>query len=135
MKTLNKIQTRQFFLDEEGYETMVQNWKDAWNTDRSTLRSIHFLLYSLLRGRNCARVFTPITNTKKLENGLTANETSMSARYGLPRALKHEIFAGLTVPALNLCLRVILDLDNSYTQDGLDYLQKKTDEEVLVRGS
>lgn len=94
MNTLNKTITRHFFIDDEGYNKLVESWSRFSNDPelRKTLSAEHYLAYAILRGKDWRKAFTPITNSVKLANGQTPTQALRAAVYRLKSALNHEVF-------------------------------------------
>ena len=116
MQTLNKSITNTFFNDpENGYSNLIRTWKQYTNNPDCNLQSQHYLLYSILRGKDYSKGFSPITNAIKLENGQSPLQAFNSAKIYclsdgkyLTAAYDHLIFKGLLVPGVHLLLKEIL---------------------------
>ncbi len=90
----------QLFSDKEHYLQFLQAWKQAVNSPsvKSTkdpiygnklsgsVRSEHYMLYNILRGRSADVGFTPISNKNKLMNGVPLNLELHNARWAIERA-------------------------------------------------
>jgi hypothetical protein len=97
INTLSKSITSTFFLREEGYTHLVANWKLAINDQESpTEPSASMLLaYSILRGKDWRKGFTPITRSSKLSSGHYAvHDGALKSLYGLREALRSPLFVG-----------------------------------------
>lgn len=87
MKTLNRVQTMDFYNEADGYRRLCDHWSCVMQDRelRKSLTAAHHLLYLILRGKNWQTAFAPITNRAKLENGGFYN-------WGAKRAL-HQLHA------------------------------------------
>jgi len=87
MKTLQIENTREiFFTSKEQYLHLRKVWSQAVNSaENYKLTAGHHLIYSLLRGRDAMKGFTPTTNTNKLSNGAYINYGLYEARNELSR--------------------------------------------------
>ena len=89
MKLIIENARTTFFNDKEHYLNFRKAWAEAsnapermstlerndWGTYRKAgnLTAAHNFLYSLLRGKDALKGFTPVTNTNKLSNGAYIN--------------------------------------------------------------
>lgn len=60
-----------YFRDADHYHAFRAAWKASCreNREKGHLKTEHYALYALLRGRDLKKSFSPITNSRKLENG------------------------------------------------------------------
>lgn len=89
MDTLSKTQNSAFFASAGDYENLCRKWSALVNTRHEEMGAEHHLLYLALRGKNWRTAFTPISNTRKLQNGAFYD-------WALHRALRrihHEVHA------------------------------------------
>lgn len=71
MKTLGKKVTAFVFGSEEGYKQLKQHWSTLMQSERKhELGPEHHVLYLALLGKDFTKGFTPVTNPKKLDNGM-----------------------------------------------------------------
>lgn len=80
MNTLSKQITAALTGGEEGYNTVVRDWKRVVAEGKIKLRPEHYLLYAILRGKDYRKAFTPVTNKTKLENGCREQQGLFIAR-------------------------------------------------------
>lgn len=66
MKTLSKQITSSFY-SLSSYEELKTDWAEHCQTSQVTTSEL--MLYQILRGKDWTKMFTPITNKVKLENG------------------------------------------------------------------
>ncbi len=65
MKTLSKEITSTFFKEGYGFEDLKKIWVENYSNTTSKMN----LVYSILRGKNYLKSFTPVRNANKIENG------------------------------------------------------------------
>lgn len=98
MKTLQIENTRElFFTSKEQYLHFRKVWSQTVNSaEKNKLTGGHHLIYSLLRGRDAVKGFTPTTSTNKLSNGAYINYGLYEARSKLSR-MANNIQQGIDV--------------------------------------
>ncbi len=70
MNTLPRPVTAKLFTTPDSYFALRKHWSALVNSDRKhELSAAHHTLYLALLGKDWRKAFTPITNTRKLENG------------------------------------------------------------------
>lgn len=69
MKTLGKNTTRNFYINEDGYDRIRAIWSGIKDKGHHPTAAEH-LLYMAVIGRDFRKAFTPITNFVKITNGL-----------------------------------------------------------------
>lgn len=62
-----------FILSAEERSVLFRTWRELYATREAN--AFDFLLYALLRGKDPRAGFTPISNTNKLSNGSTADQS------------------------------------------------------------
>jgi hypothetical protein len=113
MNTLPKAITAQFFPDASSYAALRRHWSALVRSDcRHDLTATHHLLYRVLLGKDWRAGFTPITNTRKLDNGAYPGWVLFRALWELHAPWKEQWllapFEGLvTVPMLELVRQVV----------------------------
>lgn len=100
MSTLSRAITAQWLSSAEQYQALRSHWrKIVTGEQRHQLRAEHHLLYSALLGKDWRRGFTPVRNTRKLENGMRAHMAiehavgTLHSQFAAPQLLAP--FAGL----------------------------------------
>lgn len=70
MNTLPRPVTAKLFANPDSYLALRRHWSALVNSDRKhELSAAHHTLYLALLGKDWRKAFTPITNSRKLENG------------------------------------------------------------------
>lgn len=78
---------KSLFRDKEHYLKFVAAFKKS--SQAKNLRTVHFMLYAILRNRDWRKGFTSTTNKNKLANGRKPNDTLNHSLMVLRSMLKH----------------------------------------------
>jgi hypothetical protein len=120
MNTLSRAITAQFFTTPESYDTLRRRWSALVNSSRRhDLTASHHVLYLALCGKDWRRAFTPITNSRKLDNGAFYGWALFRALRRLHSPLYDEAllapFEGIVTPEMLRAVRGFVPGLNPYS--------------------
>ena len=141
MNRLSKNVTRRFFQNAEGFAELQSRWAalgaedgrraayarkarklqsgiDASQTEPTTLRSEHHLLYSVLRGRDWRKGFSPCADQNRLNNGYARWAAATRAVLALHSSYREEAllapFSGLLADDALASIRALVPKGEGY---------------------
>ena len=116
MNTLNKSITTTFFNSPEDYDLLQEEWANVVNSEaKDNFQPSDYLFYAVLRGKDWTKMFTKVTNNRKLlgdpEPWRSAINALTAVRYGYYQRtwVFENVFKKYLAPGADLLIRAAMN--------------------------